>query len=90
MVQYPTTATLGNEGDMTVFQYGGQCIKFRAPHCLDRYLSVTCWDNGYLEVMARYTGIGDVEEYIDLRPVLENLYIDPDTFLRPIQNVVIQ
>lgn len=27
------------------------------------------------------------EEYIDLVPILENLYIDPDWFLAPIKNV---
>ena len=37
--------------------------------------------------MAVYKGIGEVEEYIDLVPILENLYMDPDDFLSPIQKV---
>jgi len=31
--------------------------------------------------------VGDTEEYIDLVPVLRNLCIDADEFLRPIENV---
>ena len=29
------------------------------------------------------------EEYIDLIPVLKNLYFDPDTFLTPIKEVCV-
>ena len=32
----------------------------------------------------------DEEEYIDLIPVLETLYIDPDEFLEPIKGVKIE
>ena len=28
-----------------------------------------------------------IEEYIDLLPVLKNLYIDSESFLKPIKNV---
>lgn len=37
--------------------------------------------------MADYEGIGITEEYIDLQPILKNLYINPATFLKPIQSV---
>lgn len=30
------------------------------------------------------------EEYIDLVPILENLYFDPDTFLAPIKEVRVE
>ncbi|WP_418963197.1 DUF7724 family protein [Butyribacter intestini] len=30
------------------------------------------------------------KEYIDLVPILENLYISPDTFLKPIKEVRIE
>ena len=37
--------------------------------------------------MADYEGIGNVEEYIDLLPILQNLYINPKDFLKPIKSV---
>ena len=45
------------------------------------------WDE---EVDADYgKGLGIVEEYIDLRPVLRCLMISPQRFLKPIKNVEI-
>ena len=55
---------------------------------LDRYVKVNKWDNGYMEVIAQY-GEKKVEEYIDLIPILKNLYINPQTFLNPIKEVEI-
>ncbi len=40
-----------------------------------RFTEVKEWDNGYIVVMADYEGIGETEEYIDLLPILKNLYI---------------
>lgn len=40
-------------------------------------------------VMADYDGIGILEEYIDLVPILNNLFLNPDTFLKDIQTVKI-
>ncbi|MCD8385393.1 MAG: hypothetical protein LUD17_00730 [Bacteroidales bacterium] len=79
------TAILSNEGNMTVFHYGDQTLKFRAPDCLVRYIEVKLWDEGYIEVMTLYDGHGIVEEYIDLIPILDNLYIKADEFLKPIK-----
>jgi hypothetical protein len=40
--------------------------------------------------MAKYTHNASLEEeYIDLQPVLENLYMDAGTFLQPINKVKI-
>ena len=39
--------------------------------------------------MADYEGLGETEEYIDLLPILKNLYINPETFLKPIKSVKI-
>ena len=39
--------------------------------------------------MADYEGMGVTEEYIDLVPILQNLYINPETFLKNIQTVKI-
>jgi len=47
------------------------------------------WGNGYIVVMADYEGLGLTEEYIDLAPILENLYMNPQTFLTPIKSVKI-
>ena len=78
-------AILSNHGDMTSFRYGNSNIRFRSPKCLKRYVR----DNGYIVVMADYEGLGLTEEYIDLAPILENLYIDSQTFLAPIKTVKI-
>jgi len=46
------------------------------------------WDNGYLVVMAKYKHNDKLEEeYIDLVPILQNLYLDVDKFLNPIKAV---
>ena len=37
--------------------------------------------------MAKYKNHPAEEEYIDLVPILQNLYIDADAFLKPIQKV---
>ena len=80
-------ALLSNQGDMTSFRYGNNNIRFRTPKCLKRYTEVKEWDNGYIVVMADYEGMGETEEYIDLLPILKNLYINPETFLKPIKTV---
>lgn len=80
-------AVLSNEGDMTSFRYGGNDIRFRTPKRLKRYVEVKEWDNGYIVVMADYEGLGVMEDYIDLQPILENLYMNPKTFLKSIKSV---
>ena len=83
-------AILSNKGDMTSFEFGNYNIRFRTPSRLKRYTDVKEWDNGYIIVMADYDGIGITEEYIDLVPILKNLYINQSVFLRPIQTVKIK
>ena len=83
-------AILSNKEDMTSFKFGNYNIRFRTPSRLKRYTDVKKWDNGYIVVMADYDGIGITEEYIDLVPILKNLYINPSVFLRPIQTVKIK
>lgn len=81
-------ALLTNSGGLTSFSYGGRTIRFRTPDNLVRYTSIKEWDNGYLVVDADYEGFDEsVEEYIDLCPILENLYMDTAAFLQPIQEV---
>lgn len=80
-------AIISNDGEMTSFRYGNANIRFRTPKCLKRYVEIKEWDNGYLVVIADYEGIGLTEEYIDLEPILRNLYINPKDFLKPIKSV---
>lgn len=79
-------AQLSNRADYTIFSYGGKTIRFAAPYSLRRYTRVKKWRDGYLEVGADY-GEGEEEEYIDLRPVLRNLLIEPKRFLKSIKKV---
>ena len=84
-----SVALLSNDGDMTSFRYGNSNIRFRTPKRHKRYTEVKEWDKGYIVVMADYEGWGETEEYIDLLPILKNLYINPETFLKPIKSVKI-
>ena len=81
-------AILSNEKKFTVFQYDRYVIRFKAPYSLERYTKVKEWDHGYLVVMAKYVhNDKEEEEYIDLVPILENLYFDAEAFLAPIKKV---
>lgn len=85
----PTEAILSNYGDMTSFRYAGCNVRFRTPSILKRYVEVKMWDEGYIVVTADYEGLGETEEYIDLVPILQNLYINPEKFLKNIKSVKI-
>ena len=81
-------AILSNEKNYTKFQFGNHVIRFVAPYSLEYYTEVKEWNNGYLVVMAKYKHNQRLEEeYIDLVPILENLYIDVSKFLKPIKEV---
>ena len=69
---------VGNESPDLVMsgRIGKMCIRDRD------------WDNGYMVVMAKYRHNQEPEEeYIDLVPILKNLYIDASQFLKPIKEV---
>lgn len=81
-------AILSNEPQYTVFRVGDRVIRFRAPYSLEYYTEVKEWNHGYIVAMAKYKqNDKPEEEYIDLVPILENLYIEPDAFLAPIKDV---
>ena len=80
------TAFLTNKENYSFFSFGGDVIRFATPSRLRRYARVKKWDDGYLEVDADY-GNGEVEDYIDIRQILENLYYDADAFLKRIKKV---
>jgi len=84
-------AVLSSFDKFTTFSFGGKTLTFRTCDNLDRYTKINLWDNGYLEVMAKYKNREEeIEEYIDLEPVLEGLYMDKDVFLGPIKGVRIE
>ena len=83
-------AILKNSGEYTIFQFNDEIIRFVTSSRLERYTKVVEWDKGSLVVMAKYEGINEVEEYIDLIPILQNLYYDIDTFLEPIKEVRVE
>ena len=83
-------AFLSNDNNYTIFKYKDHVIRFLAPYSLERYVEVKEWDNGYLVVMTKYKHNDElVEEYIDLLPILDNLYFDTSEFLGPIKRVEI-
>lgn len=80
-------AILTNDGEYTIFEFNNERLRFATSKRLERYTKVIEWDYGYLVVMAKYSGLDEVEEYIDLIPILGNLYYDVDEFLKPIKEV---
>ena len=84
-----TCAILRSQGNYTIFQFNNDVIRFRTSTRLERYIKVVEWDHGYLVVMAKYKNLNEMEEYIDLVPILQNLYYDVDEFLAPIKEVQI-
>lgn len=83
-------AILSNDKEFTIFTYGNYVIRFKAPYSLEKYTEVKEWDNGYLVVMAKYSHNEETEEeYIDLIPILEKLYIPSEVFLKSIREVKI-
>ena len=86
-----TCAFLGSKDGFTVFRYQNHIIRFKAPYFGESYTSVKEWNHGCLVVMAKYAHRKTLEEeYIDLNPILENLYISPAQFLEPIKEVQIE
>lgn len=83
----PTEAILSSADGYTFFIYNNNVIRFKTSARLERYTKVIKWNKGYIEVMAQYKTLGEVEEYIDLNPILENLYMKSQEFLEPIKEV---
>lgn len=86
-----SVAILSSFDKYTTFLFNGKKLTFRTCDNLDRYTKILLWDNGYIEVMAKYKNKEqEIEEYIDLIPVLDNLYMNKKEFLSPIKEVKIQ
>ena len=83
-------AILSYENGFTVFRFKNIVIRFKAPDSIEHYSEIKEWDHGYIVVLAKYKHNSiDEEEYIDLIPILTNLYIEPDAFLNQIEGVKI-
>ena len=84
------TAILGSFDHYSTFSFRGKTLTFRTCEGLEKYTRIIRWDNGYIEVMAKYKQKEhEIEEYINLNPVLEGLYMDKEAFLSPIERVEI-
>ena len=92
LVPEETAAVLSSKDEYTYFIFGDRKITFYTGKNLDRYTKIKEWDHGYLVVMCKTKSEPEheVEDYIDLLPILENLYIDADQFLDPIKEVKIK
>ena len=84
------TAYLSNEGSYTLFKFRDKTIKFLTSKNLEKYTSIVEWDKGYLVVMSKNYNQDECEDYIDLVPILRNLYMDVDECLRDIKGVEIK
>lgn len=83
-------ARISVDGKYSLFTFHDTCIKFRTSTKLKRYVRVKEWDNGYLVVDADYSTLGETEEYVDIASIVDDLYIDTQRFLKPINNEFIQ
>lgn len=84
------TAFLSSKGEYTVFKFRDRVITFFTGKKLERYTKILEWNNGYIVVLCKNKNENKLEEdYIDLLPILSNLYIEPDSFLAPIKEVEI-
>lgn len=84
-------AILSSFGEYTTFTYNDRTITFLTGKNLDRYTKIKEWDQGYIVVMCKTKSdlAHEQEDYIDLIPILENLCIEPERFLKPIREVEI-
>lgn len=80
-------AYLSCSGKYSEFEFNEYSIRFRTSSHLRKYTEIKTWDNGYLVVTADYDTTGELEEYIDLIPMLNDLFIDPEHFLPHIREV---
>lgn len=83
-------AILSSRGEYSIFEFNNHIIRFATSDRLEKYTQILEWDKGYIVVMAKYKGLEEVEEYIDLVPILEMLYYNVDEFLKPIKEVKIE
>ena len=82
-------AVLSISGQYSKFSYKDRTITFLHGKDLMKYLTVKEWDNGYLVVDCQGKIKGIYEDYIDLNYILENLYMDPNIYLKNVKGVIL-
>ena len=91
VISKENTAYLSNNNNYISFVYKNKVIRFIGPYSLVRIDKIKEWDHGYIVLNAYYSHSKEpVEDYIDLIPILEDLYIDADSFLKPIKKVEVK
>ena len=85
-----SVAVLSSKDSYTTFSFNGTTLTFLTSKNLERYTKVKKWDNGYIVVMAKNKSKPEHEDYIDLEPILKNLYMDSTKFLSKIKGVEIR
>lgn len=85
------TAFLSNNGEYTFFKFRYRVITFFTGKRLEKYTKILEWNNGYIVILCKNKNEDKLEEdYIDLLPILDNLYIEPEEFLAPIKEVEVR
>lgn len=82
-------AFLSNKENFSYFTFNDCTLKFKTSKNLLHYTKINKWDNGYLEVMTKTKQGKEVEDYIDLIPICENLYMNAERFCKDIKRVEI-
>lgn len=66
-------------------------LRFKSPKGLEAFVDIVHWDDGYLVVKAQYSHQDEaIEDYIDVRNLLEDLGLDADFFLKSVTGVEIE
>lgn len=81
------TAILSNNKDIVIFSYKDIVIRYKGPYSLEYFSEVKKYDNGYMEVMCKFShNTALIEDYIDMEDIVTNLYMDTE-FLKKIKEV---
>lgn len=80
-------ATLSNVGNIVYFMYKDIVIRYKGPYSLQYFSKVNKYDNGYIEVLCKFTHASElIEDYIDFDNIATELYMDT-SFLSEINEV---
>ena len=81
-------AILYNRSNIIIFECKDYKIRIKGPYSLEYFSHIKEWDKGYIVVMTKYKHSKElIEEYIDLEPILDDLYIDKEELLKSIKGV---
>ena len=74
-------ASLSNNARFSIFYVGKIKNKFKTSPFLQKYISISKWNDGYIECLAKYSTVSEpLEEYIDLRFIAERLRLPKNIF----------